>query len=193
MSLKVHTVIHSWDKGVIVCDRELQLVMVYKVVIKPPKVFLELVDSFAFPKFNFCVIPVSVAYVTVTSDKEVQMNSILVSDRHKNGGVYQLDIFNRTWKILIKNGLDSEVAHGICVQAENLIVTDKRNNIILKYNLQSGSQDKFGDGKCHTADGVLSSCSFVQPTKVCIEHSTVYILDPGYKYSLCDHIYCCIS
>ncbi len=48
---------------------------------------------------------------------------------------------------------------------------------ILKYEFGAKQLERFGDGKCSTSDGPLSCCSFAQPTAVCVEGNTIFVVD----------------
>lgn len=175
INLRKPVCINSFESGILLCDKEASKLMVFAIEIKPRQVQLKLTQSFDFPHCNHSVLPVSVS--CITDENTAQIRKVFVSDGHQDGGVYGFDIESGTWTTLIRNREDCGTIHGICTQENHLLMADRKRNQILKYDFAAKQLEKFGDGKCSTSDGPLSSCSFAQPTAVCAEGSTIFVVD----------------
>ena len=108
----------------------------------------------------------------------VAMGNLFVADSSDGGGLLRIDLStNRETLLVANNSTNCHRIHGVAV-AENgdVLFTDRDAR---KLRLLSGGRvrDLAGSGVNSSKDGSSSSCSFAQPTAVCVEGHTIYVAD----------------
>lgn len=108
----------------------------------------------------------------------VAMRNLFVADSSDGRGLLCTDLStNRETMLVANNSTNCHRIHGVAV-AENgdVLFTDRDAR---KLRLLSGGRvrDLAGSGVNSSKDGSSSSCSFAQPTAVCVEGHTIYVAD----------------
>ena len=103
----------------------------------------------------------------------VAMGNLFVADSSDGGGLLRIDLStNRETMLVANNSTNCLCIHGVAV-AEN----GDRDARKLRLLSRGSVRDLPGSGVNSSKDGFSSSCSFSQPTAVCVEGHTIYIAD----------------
>lgn len=101
-----------------------------------------------------------------------------------NGGIFHLPIFDRSNgvlpKTIVKNGSPTcGTAHGVCVTKDKKVVfTDTAEKKIKSLDFESREVNVVaGTGQTGTSDGSKGTASFNQPTGLCIEGNSLFVVD----------------
>ena len=107
----------------------------------------------------------------------VAMGNLFVADSSDGGGLPRIDLSTNTETMLVaNNSTHSQRIHGVSAENRDVLFTDRDAR---KLRLLSGGSVRVlaGSGVNSSRDGSSSSCSFAQPTAVCVEGHTIYVAD----------------
>ena len=108
----------------------------------------------------------------------VATGNLLVADSSDEGGLLRIDLSTNAETVLVSNKSSScQRIHGIAVDENGDLIFTDRDARKLRLLSNGTVKDIAGSGVNSSKDGSSSSCSFEQPTAVCIEGKTIYVAD----------------
>ena len=108
----------------------------------------------------------------------VAMGNLFVADSSDEGGLLRIDLSTNTETVLVSNkSTNCQRIHGIAVAENGDVIFTDRDARKLRLLSNDSVRDIAGSGVNSSKDGSSSSCSFEQPTAVCVEGKTIYVAD----------------
>lgn len=105
-------------------------------------------------------------------------NDLYVADSCDEGGLMRVNLSNNETTVLISNGSPNcEQIHDVTTSKDGELFFSDRAARKVRVLKGGTVQDVAGLGQNLSFDGSLSSCSFQQPTALCIEGNTLYVAD----------------
>jgi len=107
-------------------------------------------------------------------------NIIYVADSSNNGGIAKFNPSTSESQVIVRNGTRfCHTVHGLDVSSDGgVIFTDRTSRLVRRFS-QANSDIRViaGSGADKSRDGSSLAASFSQPTALCVEGKSIFVVD----------------
>ena len=108
------------------------------------------------------------------------MDATYVANWSSDGGIIKFNLATSGSSIIVRNGTPNcHIVHGVDVSTDgNIVFTDRGSRLVRSLSPRTSEiQVVVGCGANSSRDGSSSAASFCQPTALCIEGKTMFLMD----------------